>query len=369
MKRNRVLDGWRAIAILLVILDHASTYVPRPLLVGGHRIIMVWTGLGGYGVDIFFVLSGLIITSRLIDEQEASGQVDLRAFYIRRAFRILPLVVTYLITLCILAKLRAVSDFRWSDIVGSLFFFRNYEGWYRESSISTAHFWSLSIEEHFYLFWPALFLLLRRRAAMATAAVGALGCAVWRFYDVSTNFTWHLSWIHPTGISYPIRTDVRIDGLLLGAVCALMLRDPKLRLLFDKIPSWVAVAALLLGVLSVRINHLFPSLITNALIAVMLCVSAFGQQGIVSRMLTHRFLLWLGAISYSLYMWQQLFLLHPAGPLPLGWLNQFPANVLASFAMASLSFRLLEQPAIAYGRRVSGAQRQKVALERQPVRS
>ena len=117
--RIRTLDGWRGVAILLVIVCHAaaSTRFNR----------MIWASLGNFGVDIFFVISGYIITSRFIEERKKTSSINLRVFYQRRVFRILPVVVLYLFTLCVLSLFINLQDFHGSEILGSLLFFRNYQ--------------------------------------------------------------------------------------------------------------------------------------------------------------------------------------------------------------------------------------------------
>jgi peptidoglycan/LPS O-acetylase OafA/YrhL len=147
MNRTATLDGWRGIAILLVLTEHA----------GQHRQFKgkMWARLGVLGVDIFFVLSGYIITARLIEERRKFSTISLSSFYVRRAFRILPLVAVYLATLFLLSRFIDLIDFHPAELAGSVFF-RNYQIAALPRGIYTVHFWSLSIEEHFYLFWPAL---------------------------------------------------------------------------------------------------------------------------------------------------------------------------------------------------------------------
>src|SRR4051794_40093593 len=122
------LDGWRGVAVLMVIVFHAfGSTVPalKPL--------------GGLGVSIFFALSGLLICNRLLAEHHKSDRIDLRAFYIRRAFRILPPALVFLATLAVVSALVVPLAYS-SELLSCLFFWRNYytsAGWY------TGHFWSL----------------------------------------------------------------------------------------------------------------------------------------------------------------------------------------------------------------------------------
>lgn len=351
MGRIRTLDGWRGIAILLVIVNHAATYRARPGYLHGVHIGTFATSLGGFGVDVFFVLSGYIITMRLLAEEQAAGAVDLKAFYIRRVFRILPPALAYLIVLCVAAQLTRIADFRWQDVAGALFFLRNYQTWYGNAGVYTAHFWSLAIEEHFYFLWPGLLVLIGRKRAAWAALLGALACAAWRHHDLATHASFHWRWIHPTGTDFPVRTDVRLDGLLLGSALAIAFRKDWFRRALEPLPTGFTLAAFLVALGSTKLTHHLPSLATNVLIAAMICLSVVEQRGWAHRMLNARPLVWIGEISYSLYLWQQLFLLSPSNSSPpLGRFNLAPWNVLLSFVMAAGSFYLLERPMIARGK-------------------
>ena len=177
----------------------------------------------------FFVLSGYIITARMIEEREKTSTISLSSFYLRRAFRILPLVVCYLGVLCGLSIFLNL-EIRPSQILGSLFFFRNYQYAAHGTGIYTAHFWSLSIEEHFYLLWPPLLLRFGNRRGAWIAAAGAFLCAMWRLYDL-TFPNGPIGRLLPgatTGLR-TLRTDARLDGLLLGCTLALLLTRPSVR--------------------------------------------------------------------------------------------------------------------------------------------
>src|SRR5579871_4680695 len=132
------LDGWRGIAILLVLVSHLM------------RWCCPWAfKIGGRGVGIFFVLSGYLITSRLLRENECSARISLRRFYIKRFFRLMPCAWLYLIFLAVLGVLQPL------EMAGCLFFFRGALP-STPTHILTGHFWSLSIEEDFYLLWPSI---------------------------------------------------------------------------------------------------------------------------------------------------------------------------------------------------------------------
>ncbi len=200
------LDGWRAIAVALVLACHA---------VGPESS---WRDASGaLGVSIFFGISGYLICTRLLEERLRSGVISLRTFYIRRAFRILPPAFAYLAFVAMLGLLNIINaSFR--ELTASAFFFRNYTpgNWY------TSHFWSLAVEEHFYLFFPALLLIAGTSRTKWIALAISLATAIWRIVDTHYGFlTSHL----PDGVYAAARTDFRLDGLMLGCVAAMVLHD------------------------------------------------------------------------------------------------------------------------------------------------
>jgi peptidoglycan/LPS O-acetylase OafA/YrhL len=194
------LDGWRAVAILAVLCCHAGW--PTAAL----------APYGAMGVSVFFALSGFLITRRLMDER----RIDLKDFYRRRAFRILPPIVVYLAVVAVLGLGLRVIPMDRSQLLASLFFYRNYltppvsQGWY------TGHFWSLAVEEHFYLVWPVLLSIVGFRRARWVAPALALAVAVWRVVD--GRFAW-VGRLNPLLRGSLARTDYRLDALLFG--CAL----------------------------------------------------------------------------------------------------------------------------------------------------
>src|SRR5215831_9782405 len=142
------LDGLRAISILLVVAGHSFDEGRSPLLfeLFGH--------LGNYGVRIFFIISGFLITTLLLKEYTKTETISLRSFYLRRALRIFPAFYVYVAVICILAVLGVVSLLR-GDVLHAVTYTMNYHttrGWYLN------HIWSLSVEEQFYLIWPAALL-------------------------------------------------------------------------------------------------------------------------------------------------------------------------------------------------------------------
>ncbi|HTP27795.1 MAG TPA: acyltransferase [Anaeromyxobacteraceae bacterium] len=343
------LDGWRAIAISMVIVSHGADG-----LLSGTRLSSATEELrlaGLLGVQIFFGLSGFLITSRLLHEESRRGHISLRAFYRRRFFRIIPPAAVFLVALgaLALAGLVPLGFTRW---LSSLLCFANYSR--APSSWYVGHFWSLAIEEHFYLLWPSAFLLLatvRRRTR--AAAIAALLLALWRAVD----FKFRITGSDPA--HFWGRTDIQGDGLLWGVCTALVAADAtwgmRLRALVRSRWIRLALAALVLalGFWKPAGWKLALSLVTVKAIAVpvMIFGTVFAPGDWFGRLLESPPFRWIGALSYSIYLWQQLFFAwHDARVPALRLVQAFPANLGATLLMAILSYYVVERPMIAVGR-------------------
>lgn len=321
--RIPTLDGWRGIAILTVLVSH-TLCVTLP----GR---LAWAlSIGQHGVTLFFVISGFIITRRLIDEHHETGNINLGAFYGRRAFRILPCSWMYLAVLALIFWQTHLAS-RLAELVPVLFFFRNYTD-PTGSKFLTGHFWSLSIEEQFYLFWPTLLKVAGPRRAGWMAAAAALGIAGWRFHQRA-----HLAAVPLQGT---FATQFRADALLLGCVAALCAQ-----VLRSRLRAWMAVPAAVVVLAGLAQTHFTVPLYESAAMAILLLVTCkFGESpGFAA--LRSRMLVRIGVISYSLYVWQQIFIfgLHRTVGTPL--------SLVFVFAIASLSYVCVERPLIRLGSR------------------
>lgn len=342
------LDGWRAAAILAVIVDHATAYGFEsrfPRIYSASRF-------GANGVSLFFAISGFLICSRLLEEFEASGRVSLRGFYIRRASRILPPALTYLgvIALFAAAGIISLTAREWWS---SVFFFRNYlppslisKGW----GGYTVHYWSLAVEEHFYLIWPALLVLAGPRKARGWAAGMALAVAGWRSWDLRHQF--FDSHLH--GLLFGSRTDVRLDGLLVGCLAALVLADPRWRAQFIRVMKpWVWLACVICYIaLQLYYRHHYYTLGESLLLTVIVASTVLSPQTVMGRFLELGWMRWIGRLSYSLYLWQQFFLL-PQAKNSWAWLQTFPLNCVLLVVVAALSYHLIERPMIRLGHKLA----------------
>jgi peptidoglycan/LPS O-acetylase OafA/YrhL len=340
------LDGWRAIAIVGVLLDHGTASFLR----GSPWYSYLRTGPNG--VSLFFAISGFLICSRLLEEEQIFGRISLKGFYIRRACRILPAAFTYLGVLALLgvSGLLIVTPLEWWSCV---LFFRNYlpPEWIRVGwGGYTIHYWSLAVEEHFYLLWPALLAFSGRVRARYVAAGLAAAVAMWRWWD----FHHQLVNRYLPGLLFPSRTDVRLDALLLGCLAALVVAEPRWRAwlarLFTGRVWWAFVVAYLLTQAVTR-RHDY-GMQESALLALLVAGTVLHPVGIVGRVLENPVMKWVGRLSYSLYLWQQLFLI-PGARWPLSILQRAPWNLILVFLLAAASYELVERPMIRLGHRLA----------------
>ena len=387
------LDGLRTLAVVAVVLYHLN---------------LTWAQGGLLGVTIFFVLSGYLITRLLINEIAKTGRIDLKSFWIRRIRRLFPAVVTVVVVTCALCTVfnHVMLTKMRPDILPSLLFFNNW--WQILHNVSyfnalgdpspLTHFWSLAIEEQFYLIWPPLLLAMvsmhmskpnTRRVVLGLAAVSAVAMMV--LYNPATD---------PSRVYYG--TDTRVFSLLLGAWMAFIpdrdLAPARLvrHLGLDRLagagkhdksksntaeaattkPSelarfWSSPASIdLLGVVGLvglaamvaltngytafqyRGGTLLCSILTLMVIAA--CVQ---PQGMVARALAAKPLVWIGKRSYSIYLWHYplLLLMNPVANInDTPWWH-YILQVLLVVAAAECSYRFIETPFRkgAFGRTVS----------------
>lgn len=347
------LDGLRAVAVLAVMLYHAG--------VG-------WARGGFLGVDVFFVLSGFLITLLLLREWDRTGRLDLRAFWLRRARRLLPALFVVLVAVAgyalflppaqqqvirgdTFATLAYVSNW-WFIAEGSSYFARFVE------ASPLRHTWSLAIEEQFYLLFPLILgLALRRlssRAALRAALVlGSLASAVLMaaLHDPAAD---------PSRAYYG--TDTRLQGLLLGAALATALpaRATAVGPMYGRVlgrlvplswtgPAWLGLAGL--AVLTARAHELSPAmyrggfLLAAALTCLVVAGVSLSPESSLARVLSVRPLVAVGVVSYGLYLWHwPVFVVLTAERTGLSepWLLLVRFAVTGLLAVAS--YRFVEEP-------------------------
>jgi peptidoglycan/LPS O-acetylase OafA/YrhL len=347
-ERIGALDGWRGLAILLVLVDHVGEMTRRGWVHAATRT-------GATGVGIFFALSGFLITTLLLGEQKKYGRIDLGRFYLRRVFRLLPSVLVFVGVLFVLRKLN-VLPIPNLQLFAPLLLFRNYIGGDWGSGWYTAHFWSLTVEEHFYLIWPLLLLATRANLKMLTGI--ALTVAVWR--EVALHY--HLF----PGPWAPGRTDIRIDSLLWGCILAIIFTRPEMRArLKTLLNAWVLLGLVILDIVSNALHgQHYYSVFEPIILALLVVWPILYPTSGLRRFLDQPALQAIGKISYSLYIWQQFWLLFPGVPQPFHWLQSFPLNLVLAFACGTATYLFVEKPCIEWGRRIVSSSARRVT---QPV--
>ena len=283
--RRPALDGLRGIAILLVMLEHTG------ILQNGY-----------VGVDVFFGLSGFLITTLLYEEWERTGGISFRGFYERRARRLLPALLLLLAAFVLLA---AVFDpfTGWSTghrVVTTLLFANNWVNalGHQHQLGALSPTWSLAQEEQFYIFWPALLWVMLRAGLRPVVVIGVLALAIVALLEAVP----HVEHVLPAYDAYFSPLD-RSAELLFGCVGAVLWRNRYVPWpLRWRVTEWVLVAAI--GIL--LFNHSLPLrwiYLGCAALAVPLIVALLSAtDGLIARALRFRPLAYLGRISYSLYL-------------------------------------------------------------------
>jgi len=336
------LDGWRAIAILLVLMCHGLVPVFAHDGLFPSARLADFALRGAIGVEIFFGLSGLLICSRLVREESRTGHIDLRAFYIKRCFRILPLYFLYLLTVAFLHAVTGEFNLSRAEWFSCLFFWRNYlpHAWSSNDRWYLGHFWSLSVEEQFYLLWPTLLLLARRGRARWVALALATVNAVWRLVNRHSEI------------------DPMLDCLFWGCLVAILLTDEKYRRLLRRCLNPLVWSSLLVIALIGNFRNWHSHLVwIPFVIPLLMAGTLLNPNWGVSRFLAHPLLGWIGKISYGLYVWQELFLLgsHPR-LAAFGIVQVFPFSFIALFLCASASYYFFEKPLLAFGHKLAKRQ-------------
>jgi peptidoglycan/LPS O-acetylase OafA/YrhL len=340
------LDGLRAIAVGLVLAGHAAD-----AYLGAARSLW-WVPVcnSSLGVRLFFVLSGFLITGLLVREQEKHGKISLRDFYIRRSLRIFPAFYLFLGVIGLLA-IGGWLQSSWQQSVGAATYTWNYlHLWYRggpqDGSWFMGHLWTLSLEEQFYLLWPGLIILCGwARARWICLAIPLL--------MPGFRIAWYF--LFPDQRGYlGMMFHTAIDSILIG--CAFALWGDRLWRGFAFNPWVLALALLFVFVVSpVIAEHARPYRITVGLgldaVAVGILILQAGRRGWWNRLLSVRAFVLVGTWSYSLYLWQQLFLT-PRNP---SWAGAFPASFLALTACALASFYFVEKPILRHKKRFEKA--------------
>ena len=338
LKYNPALDGMRAVAMVLVFLSHAHV----PMFDGAF-----------FGVDLFFVLSGYLITSLLLKENQQAGRFDYGRFYLRRFLRLAPALLLFLACYWLFAPLvwPELDDVS-QDVIVSALYLADYGIAFFDSPGTLLHMWSLSVEEHFYLVWPPLLALLLAKSTRRQ---------LWRpvLLLVVLMWVWRAYWVADGQQFYEIffRFDTRATGMLLGSLLAVVAvhrrdwmdalhaRQKYLLWLLPVVPflivgyKWDDAGALLWGF----------SLIELAAVAVIVAVHK--HSGALYEMLSLPALVWVGKMSYGIYLWHYPVVRYLRANMEWEWVVLL--GLPLSAALAAMSFYTVERWALRWRDRSS----------------
>ena len=341
-------DGIRGVAVHIVLISHLNAILPIPLILVVPGAVVP--------LDMFFVLSGFLITALLLQEQRRDGGIDIPAFYQRRALRLFPALFAVVIAHLLYAVIAGLPrDLEISSLLSIVFYYSNWQMALAPKDFlggpvfaeGLQHLWSLSVEEQFYLVWPLLVTLVGRRWRLRTQLGVLLAVIVAIGLHRAAQYHAGVPWS-----AVVVRTDTRADAPLVGALLAFVwaARREPLRLLGPA--AWLGAAALLPILAFAPINGPFLyyggfTVIDWACGAIVLAAMDGRWPG--NRLFRLRYFTRSGRISYGLYLWH----------LPIyAVVRRYGSHDLvgaaialaltAAFAMAS--WRFLEQPALRWKR-------------------
>jgi peptidoglycan/LPS O-acetylase OafA/YrhL len=349
---RRSLDGLRACAIAIVLFHHALI----PGFLGGE-----------VGVDLFFALSGFLITALLLEERTGGGRIDLPRFWARRGLRLLPALAVCIVVTLVVTRVgtpAAVFDRNRSAVVPVLFYYANwFRAFHGAGSLGTLdHTWSLGIEEQFYLIWPLILVVAGWRGARPQLLIGI--CLAGAAASLLARILLEPSVSIDRIVS---GTDTHCDGLLLGCALAVAMTLPGAERLVRRaaatllIPAVLAIAALValptwLAWSDRYYSFMYTWGLTLAAVASVVIVAnlVLFPQRRAARLLATAPPVLIGEISYGIYLWHAT-VFHsvqyvlPRVPDALVW----TAEIAATLVVASLSWKFLEAPLQRVRRRLS----------------
>ncbi len=291
---------------------------------------------GALGVRVFFVISGFLISRILFEELAATGRLRLARFYFRRTLRIFP---PYYVFLAVVAAMMAIGlvQLPARDMLAAVTYAANY---FPDRTWKLSHTWSLAVEEHFYLVWPAVLALLGRRRGLATAAGFILLAPVLRI----------AYWLLAPSLEVAVRSETIADAVAVGCVLAGTREWLHARHWYRRLLASRAMLALPIVIVAAHALEFWPPLdfavgytIANLGIALVVDRVVTHSHDRVGRVLNSRVMVGIGLMSYSIYLWQELFLDRFCSRVAC----TFPLNLGVVLLAAVGSYFLVERPALA----------------------
>jgi len=341
VNRIRGLDGLRAIAVGLVLLSHAGL-MEAPFWQHSGAIMLLNAQVG---VQIFFVLSGLLITQLLLAEHSRFGRISFSRFFLRRSLRIFPVYYASIAVSFALAA-AAVYPINASAFAAAVFYIMNFAAW-DTMEASFSHFWSLAVEEHFYFLWPLAIAASHGRVRFTVAV--AVICILFLCW-------WQLS---PPGWVLELRNTHAIDrwtvpavlpivvGCLMGALLWQREVRPILSISIGASGALVFVLPALPMVWSL-VPEPFRMLVSSVAIAAVIAFLMTSQNSWPVRFLESRVLVYLGTISYGIYVWQGILTGNGSyRPVP-GWPPDPISGAFLTLVVAAISYHYFEKPILGW---------------------
>lgn len=333
------LDGLRGLSIVLVVFSHFCNSVGAPSWLQEAREIKV----GQLGVELFFFISGFLISGLLLKEKTEKGKVDLKAFYWRRLIRIFPVFYTFLIVVVILSFTIA-HQIPGRMFIPPFFYFSNFDTPFG-GSWELGHSWSLSVEEQFYLLWPLSLLALTR-----IKKIGPILLIIVFYHIAAKVLAYELK--SPNFMLNPFTG--YLPPLLSGSFLSYYLfkNEEKCRSFFTYNSILIVPGVfMLMVVLEYFPGHgllgpiflPFGTLIISFLLVLFFGYILLSKNKFWASILSKKGIRFIGVVSYSWYIWQQLFLGHYLFFYKVPVLNKYPYNLFFSFVTAVISYYTVEK--------------------------
>lgn len=332
------LNGWRAIAIILVVLGHAKATTAQYSFYHNFAENFIYQNLG---VRIFFVLSGFLITSLLIKEYIKTTSINIKNFFIKRTLRIFPALYIYLLCVLIVSKIIKV-DLNLDNFLGPILYLNNFNLF--QGTWLTGHTWSLAVEEQYYLIWPIIFSkLLKNIWSICIIIILSMPIlkVFWYYNPELKNVTLE-----------PFLSNA--DAIFMGSLFSIL----SFKGFFtSRQPLWYNGILFVISIVIIEMIYFFSSrglyapillpfghLLNNILIIFMIISTLINNKSIIYQFLNSKYIVHLGIISYSLYLWQQLFI------IPTDLYNGkfssfliFPFNIVLALCAGEISYQLIEK--------------------------
>ena len=332
-KNIQSLNGLRAIAIMLVIIWHITFGLNCPSFI---YTTSQHLELGNSGIQLFFVVSGFLITGLLLKEKAETGSIHLGRFYLKRLIKIFPVYFAYILVIAIL-KVTGIAKIDVKDFLAPVLFVSNFFG----SNWLLAHSWTLSVEVQFYLILPLIFIFLPRHYIFLIAVI--------LLYDLFYFFIR----LHPASFAFR-GLFLALPPVIFGSILSLALYKNWFKKIHAVLMRPVFAFSLILSLIIFfpRLYHParflrvpFDYIVSSLLMTIFLYYAVHcSTRNWVYKILNNRLIVYIGLISYGIYIWQQLFF----APAPLFTLYPawavFPFNVVLAISTGLLSYIFIEKP-------------------------